>query len=85
MGANWNYTHPSEIIDEIARLTPTFAGFNWDELLEIGSVQWPVNEKHPEGSPVMHVEGVRARQGQVRRHRIHPDRREDRPALSRCC
>jgi formate dehydrogenase major subunit len=57
MGANWNYTHPSEIIDEIARLTPTFAGFNWEKLLEIGSVQWPVNEQFPEGSPVMHVNG----------------------------
>jgi formate dehydrogenase major subunit len=57
MGADWNYGHPSEIIDEIARLTPTFGGFNWDRLLEIGSVQWPVNEQHPEGSPVMHVEG----------------------------
>jgi formate dehydrogenase major subunit len=57
MGANWTYTHPSQIIDEIARLTPTFGGFNWDRLLEIGSVQWPVNEAHPEGSPVMHVEG----------------------------
>jgi len=57
MGAEWSYTHPAEIIDEIARLTPTFGGFNWDKLLEIGSVQWPVNEQHPEGSPVMHVEG----------------------------
>jgi formate dehydrogenase major subunit len=56
MGGNWNYTHPAEIIDEIARLTPTFAGFNWDKLLEIGSVQWPVNDEHPDGSPVMHVD-----------------------------
>jgi formate dehydrogenase major subunit len=57
LGGNWNYTHPSEIIDEIARLTPTFAGMNWDRLLEIGSVQWPVNETFPEGSPIMHVQG----------------------------
>ena len=57
MGAGWNYTHPAEIIDEIARLTPTFGGFNWERLLEMGSVQWPVNEKFPQGSPVMHVEG----------------------------
>jgi formate dehydrogenase major subunit len=57
MGASWAYTHPAEIIDEIARLTPSFAGFNWDKLLEIGSVQWPVNEKFPNGSPVMHVDG----------------------------
>ena len=47
MGANWNYTHPSEIIDEIARLTPTFAGFNGTGCCEIGSVQWPVNEAAP--------------------------------------
>jgi formate dehydrogenase major subunit len=57
IGAEWNYTHPSEIVDEIARLTPTFAGLSWDNLCARGSVQWPVNEKHPDGSPVMHVEG----------------------------
>ncbi|WP_338242603.1 formate dehydrogenase subunit alpha [Aurantiacibacter hainanensis] len=57
LGANWNYTHPSEILDEIARLTGSFAGVSWDMLNERGSVQWPVNEKHPDGSPVMHMEG----------------------------
>ena len=57
MGADWDYTHPSQIIDEIARLTPTFAGMNWDKLLLTGSVQWPVNDTFPEGSPIMHVEG----------------------------
>ena len=63
LGANWSYTHPSEIIDEIARLTPSFAGLSWDRLDEIGSVQWPVNEAHPEGSPVMHVEGFASGKG----------------------
>src|SRR5690606_17229612 len=57
LGAGWSYTHPSQIIDEIARLTPSFAGLSWDGLLERGSVQWPVNEAHPEGSPVMHTDG----------------------------
>ena len=57
LGANWTYNHPSEILDEIARLTGSFAGVSWDMLLERGSVQWPVNEKHPDGSPVMHMEG----------------------------
>ncbi|MFB0612813.1 formate dehydrogenase subunit alpha [Aurantiacibacter poecillastricola] len=57
LGANWNYTHPSEILDEIARLTGSFAGVSWDMLQERGSVQWPVNEKYPDGSPVMHMEG----------------------------
>jgi formate dehydrogenase major subunit len=57
VGADWNYTHPSQIIDEIARLTPSFAGLSWERLETKGSVQWPVNEAHPEGSPIMHMEG----------------------------
>ena len=57
LGAGWTYTHPSEILAEIARLTGSFAGVSWEMLQERGSVQWPVNEKHPDGSPVMHMEG----------------------------
>ena len=57
IGAEWNYTHPSEILDEIARLTPTFAGVSWQRLEKEGSLQWPVNDKFPEGSPIMHVDG----------------------------
>jgi len=57
LGAKWAYTHPSEILDEIARLTGSFAGVSWEMLQERGSVQWPVNETHPDGSPVMHIEG----------------------------
>ncbi|GGD64184.1 formate dehydrogenase subunit alpha [Erythrobacter arachoides] len=57
LGANWNYSHPSEILDEIARLTGSFAGVSWDMLQERGSVQWPVNETYPDGSPVMHING----------------------------
>ena len=57
MGANWTYTHPSQIMDEIAMTTPSFAGVTYDLLEEIGSVQWPCNEKSPEGTPLMHVDG----------------------------
>ena len=57
LGAGWNYEHPSEILDEIARLTPTFTGLSWDLLEERGSMQWPVNKSFPDGSPVMHVDG----------------------------
>ncbi len=57
MGANWNYTHPSQIMDEIAMLTPSFAGVSYEKLETMGSVQWPCNEKSPEGTPLMHVDG----------------------------
>ena len=57
IGLDWNYTHPSQIMDEIARLTPSFAGVSFDRLDAEGSLQWPVNEAAPDGSPIMHVDG----------------------------
>ena len=51
------YAHPGEIMDEIAALTPSFAGVNYKLLDEMGSVQWPCNEKAPEGTPIMHIGG----------------------------
>ncbi|RAI54832.1 formate dehydrogenase subunit alpha [Rhodobacteraceae bacterium AsT-22] len=55
-GANWTYTHPSQIMDEIAATTPSFAGVTYGMLDEKGSVQWPCNEDHPDGTPLMHVD-----------------------------
>ncbi len=55
MGYPMHYNHPSEIMDEIARLTPTFAGVSFKRIEELGSIQWPCNEKAPEGTPVMHI------------------------------
>ncbi|OCC23003.1 formate dehydrogenase subunit alpha [Croceicoccus estronivorus] len=57
MGLGWTYSHPKEVLAEIARLTPTFAGVSWERLCEEGSLQWPVNEQYPDGAPVMHVDG----------------------------
>jgi formate dehydrogenase major subunit len=57
MGFDMHYDHPSQIMDEIARLTPTFAGVSFEKLDRLGSVQWPCNEKAPEGTPVMHMNG----------------------------
>jgi formate dehydrogenase major subunit len=57
LGYPMPYQHPSEIMDEIARLTPTFAGVSFDKIDELGSIQWPCNEKAPEGTPVMHIGG----------------------------
>jgi formate dehydrogenase major subunit len=56
LGYPMHYDHPSEIMDEIARLTPTFSGVSFKLLDEVGSVQWPCNEKAPLGTPVMHID-----------------------------
>jgi len=57
LGYPMHYAHPSEIMDEIARLTPTFAGVSYAKLEQMGSLQWPCNEQAPEGTPLMHVNG----------------------------
>jgi formate dehydrogenase major subunit len=57
MDLGWDYTHPSQIMDEIAALTPSFAGVNYDRLEAEGSLQWPVNDAAPDGSPIMHMDG----------------------------
>ena len=54
LGAPMHYDDASQIMDEIAALTPTFAGVSFAKLDEVGSVQWPCNEAMPLGTPIMH-------------------------------
>jgi len=56
LGYPMHYTHPSEIMDEIARLTPTFKNVSYAKLDEKGSIQWPCNDAAPEGTPIMHID-----------------------------
>ncbi len=56
LGYPMPYRHPSEIMDEIARLTPTFTGVSYAKLDRLGSIQWPCNDAAPEGTPVMHIQ-----------------------------
>lgn len=56
LGYEMSYGHPREIMDEIARLTPSFAGVSYDKLEQLGSVQWPCNDEAPSGTPLMHVD-----------------------------
>jgi formate dehydrogenase major subunit len=56
LGYKMEYSHPSEIMDEIARLTPTFTGVSYEKLDRMGSIQWPCNDAAPDGTPVMHVD-----------------------------
>jgi formate dehydrogenase major subunit len=42
LGAGWKYRHPSEVMDEVAGLTPMFAGVNYARIEGYKSLQWPV-------------------------------------------
>ncbi|MEQ1541321.1 MAG: formate dehydrogenase subunit alpha [Novosphingobium sp.] len=64
MGLDWKYADSGQIMDEIARLTPTFAGVSHARLTAEGSLQWPVDADHPDGSPIMHVDGFVRGKGQ---------------------
>jgi formate dehydrogenase major subunit len=76
MGAGWTYDHPSQIMDEIAALTPSFAGVSYARLDELGSIQWPCNASAPEGTPLMHVDGfVRGRGRLIRTEYVATDER----------
>ena len=54
LGYPMQYESAAEILDEIAELTPTFAGVSFDFLDQNGSVQWPCNAAAPMGTPIMH-------------------------------
>ena len=56
LGYKMHYNHPSEIMDEIASLTPTFTGVSFKKIEQLGSVQWPCNDQAPNGTPIMHID-----------------------------
>ena len=56
LGYKMDYSHASDIMDEIANLTPTFRGVSYKKLDELGSIQWPCNDEHPLGTPTMHID-----------------------------
>ena len=81
LGMPMSYNHPSEIMDEIAALTPTFAGVTYAKLDELGSVQWPCNDAAPEGTPIMHVDRFVRGKGQFMLTEYVPTERAHRAAL----
>ncbi|MFC5849686.1 formate dehydrogenase subunit alpha [Deinococcus petrolearius] len=56
LGADWNYSHPQEIMQEIAQLTPLYSGVTYERLEGFRSLQWPVL---PDGSdtPLLFTQG----------------------------
>jgi len=57
LGYPMGYTHPEQIMQEIADLTPSFRGVSYEKIERLGSVQWPCNENTDEaGTAIMHVD-----------------------------
>ena len=54
-GFDWSYSHPSEIMDEIAEVTPIYGGMSFNRI-DNGGLQWPCPTKDHPGTPILHVE-----------------------------
>ena len=67
MGYEWGFTHPSEIMDEIAALTPMFAGVSYDRLEGYDSLQWPVAEDGTD-TPLLYTDEFHFDDGLARLH-----------------
>ena len=64
LGYPMHYDNAAQIMDEIASITPTFAGVSFEMLDRVGSVQWPCNANAPTGTPIMHVDAFVRGKGQ---------------------
>jgi len=51
----WDYASPIEIMEEIAALTPSYAGVSHDRLERGETFQWPVKDPFHPGTPILHV------------------------------
>ncbi|HVJ04478.1 MAG TPA: formate dehydrogenase subunit alpha [Candidatus Saccharimonadales bacterium] len=67
LGANWTYTHPSQIMEEIASCTPLFAGVTYDRLAGYSSLQWPVSQEG-QGQPLLYTKGFPFDDGKAKFH-----------------
>ncbi|MFC5848202.1 formate dehydrogenase subunit alpha [Deinococcus petrolearius] len=65
LGHDWGYTHPSEIMDEVARLAPIFAGVNYGRLEGFKSLVWPVDEGGTD-TPLLYTERFNFPDGRAR-------------------
>jgi formate dehydrogenase major subunit len=65
MGTDWGYQHPSEIMDEIAALTPMFAGVSYERLEGYKSLQWPVAADGTD-EPLLYIKGFAFPDGKAR-------------------
>ena len=53
MGGGWDYQSVADITNEIARVTPQYAGLRWENIT-VNGVQWPSNKNNPDGTRIMH-------------------------------
>src|ERR1022692_3540689 len=78
LGANWHYQHPSEIMKEIAALTPTFAGVSYERLEGYKTLQWPVAADGTD-QPLLYTKNFAFPDGKARFFPVGPPKLHEQP------
>jgi predicted molibdopterin-dependent oxidoreductase YjgC len=53
--SGWDYTNTSQVMDELAQLTPSYAGVSFERLERGDQLHWPVKDYHHPGTPILHT------------------------------
>ncbi len=62
LGLEWNYANPRQVMEEIALVTPSYRGINYNRLGRLGGLHWPCPDTGHGGTPILHRDGfVRGR------------------------
>jgi formate dehydrogenase major subunit len=80
IGLDWNYTHVSEVYDEMRGAMPSITGITWDRLNQASSVTYPCADENDPGQGVVFVEDFPTANGKARlvaARSIPPDEQPD--------
>ena len=61
----FDFVHPSQVMEEIASLVPSYQGISYDRLEEQG-LQWPCPSGEHAGTPILHTERFATKSGKAR-------------------
>jgi formate dehydrogenase major subunit len=78
MGAAWNYSHPSEIMAELASVTPIYAGVRYDRLEGYQTLQWPVDAEGRD-QPILYLNGFPFPDKKARLHPVQFHEPQEQP------
>ncbi len=56
LGLGWKYKSARQVMEEIAKVTPSYGGINYRRL-ERGGLQWPCPDTRHKGTPILHAQG----------------------------
>ena len=66
LGLDWNYSHVSEVYDEMRGAMPSITGITWDRLHEFSSVTYPCADTSDPGQSVVFVENFPTANGKAK-------------------